>query len=303
MSDLATTYLRQGRAFIRTGDLSRAKDMLERARALESPDPSVRAAVLEELAGACELLGDPARAANLRQELAAFAPPSAPLDFDVTPGTHFDGHAAPTTYPAAAPWQRQNLRSFSLVMGAAVVAIAATVGVVVWLNRAPGGGGTSGGGGGGAPASQPAQTPPAYVAKPHDPAPPTPAPPSRVNVNLDGNWKLLRSRATAGHSDKDGVLPPQPVVDAFSERISINGSTFSTFRPDGSEGRITISTDGATTPHRVQFAVNPAGPPNLGVFEVVDARTVRFCVGGTAEWPRGCDDHQVGCMFAEYTRE
>ena len=77
MGNLATTYLRQARSFLRAGDPQRAIELLEKARVLAGSDYGVKKQVLEEMAEALSAAGRHDQASRCRQRLEAMFPPNA----------------------------------------------------------------------------------------------------------------------------------------------------------------------------------------------------------------------------------
>lgn len=76
MGNLATTYLRQARSFLRAGDPQRAVELLEKARVLTGDDYEVEKQVLQEMAEAYSAVGQYEQANRCRQRLETLFPPS-----------------------------------------------------------------------------------------------------------------------------------------------------------------------------------------------------------------------------------
>lgn len=76
MSNLAITYIRQARGFLRAGDPQRAMGLLEKARVLTGDNYEVGKQVLEVMTEACSAAGRYEQADRCRQRLRALFPPS-----------------------------------------------------------------------------------------------------------------------------------------------------------------------------------------------------------------------------------
>ncbi|MCY2928894.1 MAG: trypsin-like peptidase domain-containing protein [Planctomycetota bacterium] len=85
MANLAMTYVRQARSFMREGDPAKALELLEKARVLVRGDREVERQVLEEMAGVCSVLGRHEQASRCRQRLEVLVPSSVPVTSAVAP--------------------------------------------------------------------------------------------------------------------------------------------------------------------------------------------------------------------------
>lgn len=78
MSDLVSTYLRQARGFLVEGKPERSMELLKKARALSSKDPTLLIMVLKELSTACKLSGCHDEAGRYYLEWQSMAQPAQP---------------------------------------------------------------------------------------------------------------------------------------------------------------------------------------------------------------------------------
>lgn len=138
MASDSSLYLSQARSFLRQGDVTRALELLERARVLCGADATLLRAILLELSGACQAAGALDRASRYQQmaeslPVTTVPPPPAPAT-PSHPG-YAAGAFAPqvglaTSPPRARPSNRRVGRHVAIAGACAIAGLLAIGGVI-----------------------------------------------------------------------------------------------------------------------------------------------------------------------------
>jgi S1-C subfamily serine protease len=241
MSDLAKTFLRQGRSFLQAGDSQKAIELLEKAKVMVGDNRDLEQQVLTELIGAYRSVGKLDQAERCSQRLEMRFPQQAPS---------FSGESSLIVLPRS---------RWALVAGIVLAAVvvcggAIVVTLVVMQNRSnatPGGTAVT------QPSTSPSPAPSPVVAVLNSPPPlPSPAPPQPVPASAPAAGASVNLQDLLKDNVGLVVIVAHYASTASGQKIQMDYpiATGSAFAVDGSGVLL-------TNKHVTQMTKSPMIPP------------------------------------------